>query len=106
MPNTQILARAKMNTVLEMVSSKRLRWLGHVARQADSWLPKRLMHSRLPSKASRGRPPKCWTDHIREDLEALKSLHNWARLAQDRDSWRDIIQDSLDIPSTMLEMCN
>ena len=39
-PNAQILARAKMNTVLEMVRFKRLRWLGHVARQADSRLQK------------------------------------------------------------------
>ena len=69
-PNAQILARAKMNTVLEMVRFKRLRWLGHLARQADSSLPKRLMHSRLPSKASRGRPPKCWTHYVREDLGA------------------------------------
>ena len=50
MPHARILARAKMNIVLEMVIFKRLRWLGHVARQADSGLPKRLMHSRLPSQ--------------------------------------------------------
>ena len=65
-----------------------------------------LMHSRLPSKASRGRPPKCWTDYVREDLESLKLLLNWARLAQDRDTWRNKIQDLLGhTPSTMLEMC-
>ena len=28
-------------------------------------------------------------------LEALKLLHNWARLAQDRDSWRESIQELL-----------
>ena len=73
MSTAQILAGAKVNTVLEMVRFKRpfkrLRWLGHVARQAHSRLPNRLMHSRLPSKGSRGRPPKCWTDYIREDFE-------------------------------------
>ena len=97
MPNAQILARAKIITVLEMVKIKRLRWLGHVARQADARLPKRLMHRRFPSKASRGRPPKCWTDYVREDLEAPKLLHNWARLAQDRDSWRDRIHKLMDV---------
>ena len=74
--NAQILARAQMNTVHEMVRFRRLRWLGHVARQEDTRLPQRLMHSRLPSKASRGRPPKCWTDYVREDLESLKLLLN------------------------------
>ena len=71
-----------MNTVHEMVRFRRLRWLGHVARQEDTRLPQRLMHSRLPSKASRGRPPKCWTDYVREDLESLKLLLNWAQLAR------------------------
>ena len=56
---------------------------------------RRLMHSRLPSKASRGRLPKGWTDYMREDLEALKVLHNGARLAQDRDSWRHGFQELL-----------
>ena len=32
---------------------------------------------------------------LQEDLEALKPLHNWARLAQDRDSWRDRVQELL-----------
>ena len=103
----QILARAQMNTVHEMVRFRRLRWLGHVARQKDTRLPKRLMHSRLPSKASRGRPPKCCTDYVREDLESLKLLLNWAQLAQDRESCRNKIQDLLGhTPSTTLEMCN
>ena len=73
--------------------------------QADSRLPKRLMHSRLPSKAGRNTPPKCWTNW--EELKTLKLLQNWARLAQDRDSWSDRSQEfrtSLDTPSTMLEM--
>ena len=39
--------------------------------------------------------------------ESLKLLLNWARLAQDRESWRNKIQDLLrHTPSTMLEMCN
>ena len=49
----------------------RLRWLGHLARQEDTRLPKRILHSPLPSNARRGRPPKCWTDYVREDLEAF-----------------------------------
>ena len=39
-------------------------------------LPKRVLHSCLPSSASRGRPPNCWTEYVREDLEALRSLLN------------------------------
>ena len=89
MPFAQILARAKIHTVLQMISFKKLKLLGHAARQANSKLPNMLMHSRLRSKASKGRPPKCWTDHVRENLETLQLLHHRARLAQGRYSWRD-----------------
>ena len=75
--NAQILAN--LETVHDMIRYGRLRWLGHLARQEDTRLPKRILHSRLPSKASRGRPPKCWTDYVREDLEALRLLLNWSR---------------------------
>ena len=53
------------------------------------------MHSRIPSRASKGRPPKCCTDYVREDLDVLRLLHNWSRAAQDRDSWRDNFQKLL-----------
>ena len=55
----------------------------HLAIQEDTRLPMRLLHCRLPSKASRGRPPKCWTD-VWEDLETLRLLLNRSRLAKDR----------------------
>ena len=41
-----------------------------------------LHHSQIPSSAEGGRPPRCWTDHVREDSDSLGILHNWARLAQ------------------------
>ena len=69
--NAQILARAKLEKVHDMWCG-RLQWLGHLARQEDTRLPKRTLHSRLPSNASRGRPPKCWTAYVREDLEAFR----------------------------------
>ena len=78
-----------------MIRYGRLRWLGHSARQEDTGLPKRSLHSRLPSKASRGGPPKCWTDYVRGDLEALRLLLTWSRLAKDRELWRDTIQQIL-----------
>ena len=99
MPNAQTLARAKMNTVLEMVRLKRLRWLGHVARQADSSLPKRLMHSRLPSKASKGRPTRCRTDYIREDSKKMV-----AQLGTPSSRQRFMDRQNLRTPSTLSTM--
>ena len=84
----QILARADLETVHDMLRYGRLRWLGHLARQEDTRVPKRTLYSRLPGKTRRGRPTKCWTDYVREDLEALRLLLNWSRLAKDRELWR------------------
>ena len=75
--NAQVLARATLKTVHDMIRFGRLRRLGHLARQEDTRLLKRILHSRLPSTASRSRPPNCWTDHVREDLEALRLLLTW-----------------------------
>ena len=78
-----------------LMGFRRLRWLGQTARQGRTILPKGLTHSRLPSKASRGRLPKRWTDYVREGIEGLKLLLKWAQLAQDRKPWRNKIQDLL-----------
>ena len=75
-----------------------------MARLGDTRMPKRLMHSRIPSRASKGRPPKCWTDYVREDLDVPRLLHNWSWAAQDRVSRRDKFQYSLGTPGTMLEI--
>ena len=45
--------------------------------------------------AVHGRPFKCWTDYVREDLTALGLTASWFGKAQDRDSWRDKIQELL-----------
>ena len=78
-----------------MVSFRRLWWLGHVAEQTNDRLPKRMLFSRLDKKGGRGRPLKCWTDYVREDLTALGLTASWFRRAQDRGYWRDKIQELL-----------
>ena len=51
----------------------------------DDRHPKWLLHRLLPDRASRDRPPMCWTDYAREDSESLKLLLNWAQVAWDRE---------------------
>ena len=52
--------------------------------------PQQLLPGRvhIVSLQARGRPMECWTDRAREDLEALRILPSWARLAQDREAGR------------------
>ena len=56
-------ADAKLNTVHVMVKVRCLRRLAHVARQEDTILLTRLIHSKTPNKADKPastREPKCW----------------------------------------------
>ena len=87
-----------MDAVYDVVRF-RMRWLGHISRLPDTRLPKRILFSRIEQKGGRGRPMKCWTDYVREDLDALRilpSCPSWARLAQDREAWSTNIHDILE----------
>ena len=92
--NQEIMGLCGMEAIGALISYRRLRWLGHMARMADDRLPKQLLFGgiALQSKPSVGRPPKCWQDYVREDLARLQMPYNWYKLAQDRETWRCRIQ--------------
>ena len=79
--------------------SAQISHIGHISRLPDTRLPKRILFSRIEQKGGRGRPMKCWTDYVREDLDALldalRILPSWARLAQDGEAWRTKSHDLL-----------
>ena len=54
-----------------------------------------MLFSRPDETGGRGRSLKCWTDCVREHLTASGLTASWFRKAQDRDSWRDQIQELL-----------
>ena len=94
--NDAILDMCKMETVHNLVSYRRLRWLGHLARMEDTRLPKQLLfHQMKASKQNVGRPIKSWLDYVREDLMKVKLAYSWYKEAQKRDTWREQIQTIL-----------
>ena len=48
--NVEILQRASMDAVHDMVRFRRLRWLGHISRPPDTRLPKRILFSRIEQR--------------------------------------------------------
>jgi hypothetical protein len=45
-----------------------------------------------------GRPRRKWEDHIKMDLQELRSgLIDWIQLVQDRDSWRAFVNAVLNV---------
>ena len=99
--NGEVRSRVGMPvTLADMISCRRLRWLGHVARMEDDRLPKRVLFGWLPQR----RPPHGvelrWRDKVRQDL---KKFHieeaGWYVLAQDRQEWRKACDSSLSVSS-------
>jgi len=66
----------------------RLRWFGHLERQASDTWPNTIRIFVVPGNASRGRPCKRWSDCIKADLTACNLQKEDA---QDRNAWRSSI---------------
>ena len=54
-------------TIVEVIKIKRLKWFGHVCRKPNTSLVYQSFKQDFPNKRPRGRPPKRWSDHIRDD---------------------------------------
>ena len=69
--NDLILGWCNVAKVSNIVSHRRLRWLGHLARMPNERLPKIVLFGHMDGIASglRGRARKQWVDYVREDLQ-------------------------------------
>jgi hypothetical protein len=77
-----------------MIKSRKMRWVGHVARMG-----RRGIHIGKPEgKRPLGRPRRRWVDNIKIDIREI----GWdgvdcIDLAQDRDQWRALVNTVMDI---------
>jgi hypothetical protein len=72
------------NTV-SLITSRRIRWAGHVARTGEMWGVCKILVRRPEGRRPLGRSRRRWADNIKTDLGGIKiDGANWIRLAQDR----------------------
>jgi hypothetical protein len=78
--------------IIRQITSRRMRWAGHVARMGEERNMYRVLMGKPKGKRPLGRPRRRWEDGIRMDLRefGLGSV-DWIQLAQDRDRWRVIV---------------
>ena len=85
--NDDIRQRLGLSTnIRDVVVSQRLRWFGHIVRSDDRTRINASYRQDFIGSRRRGRPPKRWTDNIRED--SALPLRTLERRARDRDAWR------------------
>jgi hypothetical protein len=55
-------------SIIRMIKSRRMRWVGHVARMREKRNAYRLLVEKPEGKRPLGRPRRRWVDNIRMDL--------------------------------------
>ena len=70
----------------------RLRWAGHVIRQDEDDLSRRVL-SEPGGKRPTGRPRLRWEDGAKEDAAKLGGK-NWTVVALNREGWRKLLKEA------------
>jgi len=90
--NEDILAETSQLIMAEIMTSTRLRWLGHVARMNDDRLPIRVLYGALDKgKAARGKAKGRWKDMILMDLKS-RNVMSWYEIAKNRRAWTRVVK--------------
>jgi hypothetical protein len=75
-------------TIVTVIKSRRMRWVGHVACMGEGRGIYRVLVWRPKNKRPLGRPRHRWEDNIKMDLGEIGiDGANWIWLAQDRVQW-------------------
>jgi len=93
--NAEVLQRADLPSMEDILIVKGLRWLGHVHRMDKDRLPRQLLYSQLSmGKRNQGRPRLRFKDVAKRNLKRRDiNLGTWQTTAQTRSSWRSVIQE-------------
>ena len=75
-----------------MIKSRRLRWIGHVARMEEGRNALKMLAGKPTGKRPLGRPRRRWEDNFTMDLAG-----NWVDSAQDRNYWRALVNAVLNL---------
>ena len=77
---------------VRVVKSRRMRWVGHVARMGEGRGVYRVLVGKPEVKRPLRRPRRKWEDNIKMDLQEVGGGGgDWVKLAQDRDRWRPLV---------------
>ena len=86
--NDDLRRRMGIESIADIIRSRRLRWFGHVMRREENdWL-RRVMQHEVEGKRPKGRPRKTWRETVAADL---RKLHLREEDAKDRAKWRAAI---------------
>ena len=75
-----------------------MRWAGHVACMGEQRGAYRVLVGKREGKRPLGRPRRRRVDNIRMDLQEVGCGYvDWVGLAQDRDRWRTLVSEVMNL---------
>jgi len=75
-----------------------MRWAGHVARMGEERRVYMVLVRKPEGRGPLGKPRRRWVDNIRMDLQEVGCGYmDWIGLAQDRDSWRTLVSEVMNL---------
>jgi hypothetical protein len=77
-------------TIIRMIMSRRMRWVGHVASMGEKRNAYTLLVGNPEGRRPLGRPRRRRADNIKMDLGEISRV-DWIGLAQDRDQWKCLV---------------
>jgi len=84
--------------IVRVIKSRRMRWVGHVARMGEERGVYRVMVGKPEGRRPLGRPRRRWVDNIRMDLQEVGCGYmDWIGRAQDRDRWRTLVSPVMNL---------
>ena len=84
--------------IVRVIKSRRMRWEGNVARMVERRCVYRVFMGKPEVKRPLGRPRCRWEDNIKMDLQEVGCEGmGWIKLAQNRDSWRALVNMVINI---------
>lgn len=89
--NEEVLRRVALPSIAALLRSLRLTWLGHIARMADSRLPKRLLFAQRDGTRPLGPPRPTLRRLLDADVKKLREnrgyRYTWLQESQERQLW-------------------
>ena len=91
--NQELYQLCGENDIVKFCKLSGLRWAGHVIRQDDDDLSRRVLLSEPGGKRPRGRARLRWEDGVKEDAAKL-GCTNWTVVALNWEGWRKLLKEA------------
>jgi hypothetical protein len=70
--NEELYALCSSPNAIRLIKSRRLRWIGHVARMGERRAAYRVLVGKHEERTPFGRPRRRWEDNIKMDLQEVR----------------------------------